>query len=563
MSPISPKNTKKEETKMSLILRAEEEKKAQILAAKFNLPYVNLLRIPIEVDALSKIPESKARSGLFLPFEFQARKIGIASFDPENEILKEVIKELNNKGHKTEIFVCSMASLKRGLGEYKRIAGLQKQITKEIELSPEEVQEIENKLKEFESLAEKLNEAKKNTTLFIETLLASAFKFGASDIHIIPASDSIGIRYRIDGTMHTIFSIEKNFFNSVLSRIKLISELKINIHDVAQDGRFSINLGGKDIEIRVSMVPGEYGEDVVMRILDPQSLLSVEELGFHPWHKETLLHQMKKPLGMILTCGPTGSGKTTTLYACLRYAAKEDVKIITIEDPIEYHLDGVDQTQVEPEKGYDFASALRAAMRQDPDVILVGEIRDSETANTAVQASLTGHLVFSTLHTNDASGIVPRLLEMGIDSPTIASALNLAISQRLLRRVCKKCSEEISLPKEIADIIKKNLANFPIDYLPSIIVDGKNINLSNLKVFKANGCEECYNTGYHGRVGIYEMFKITPTIGEVITTSPSIFEMRKAIINEGMITMQQDGLLRAIEGITTLEELERVTGPLE
>ncbi len=563
---LKKKNSKEDEikTKVPLILRGQEEKRAQIKAVKFNLPYVNLLAVPIEVDALSKVKEEKARAGLFLPFEIRSKKIAIAAFDPNDRILNQTLEELKQKEYQVELFICSMASLKRGFKEYEKITGLQKEITKEIEISSKKVSEIKKSIKQFDDLKLKLQESKKNTSLFIEALLASAIRFKASDIHIVPGSEVSNIRYRIDGTLHNIFTINNDFFNSVLSRIKLISELKINIHNIAQDGRFSISLENKEIEIRVSIVPGEYGEDIVMRILDPDALLSVEELGFHSWHKDMILHQMKKPTGMILTCGPTGSGKTTTLYACLRYAATEDVKIITIEDPIEYHLQNVDQTQVEPEKGYDFASALRAAMRQDPDIILVGEIRDSETANTAVQAALTGHLVFSTLHTNDAAGIVPRLFEMGIDAPTVASALNLAISQRLIRRLCQKCATKANLEEGTLTLIKKNLERIPKEILPKEILNNDSqIDISKITFLKSQGCEECYNTGYKGRIGIYEMFKITDKIGEVISNSPSIFEMKKTILEEGMITMQQDALLRVIEGIADIDELERVTGPLE
>jgi type II secretory ATPase GspE/PulE/Tfp pilus assembly ATPase PilB-like protein len=283
-------------------------------------------------------------------------------------------------------------------------------------------------------------------------------------------------------------------------------------------------------------------------------LLSLEELGIHPFYYQKLKRAMEKPQGMILTTGPTGSGKTTTLYACLKKIATPEVKVITIEDPIEYHLEGIDQTQVDHKKGYTFPVALRAALRQDPDIILVGEIRDMETAQTAIQAALTGHLVFSTLHTNDAAGIVPRLVEMGITASTIPAALNLGMAQRLLRRLCKKCKKEIEIPVSIWEKIEKNIQNIPKEYLPDI---------SKKTFFLPRGCKDCYFTGYRGRIGIYEMFEITPKLEEMINFSPSISQMRKALKEEGMITMQQDGLLRVLEGETSLEELQKVTGPLE
>lgn len=557
---------KERKTVMNIILRAQEEKRAQILAQKLNLPYINLLKVPIEIDALSKVKEEKARAGLFLPFEIKENVVGIATLNPDDEILRETLKKLENLGYKTKIFICSLSSLKRGFEEYKKVRKLQKKITEEIEISSENIEEIKKSLSKVEEIKEKLNQNKNNTTTFIEILMASALRFNASDIHIVPGDETVLIKYRIDGILHDIILIDKKFYQSLLSRIKLLSDLKINIHDVAQDGRFSVKLEGKDVEIRVSVVPGEYGEDVVMRILDPKMLLSVEELGFHSWHQEMILHQIKKTIGMILTCGPTGSGKTTTLYACLKKIATGEVKVLTIEDPIEYHLENVDQTQVEHEKGYNFAMALRAAMRQDPDVILVGEIRDPETASAAIQAAQTGHLVFSTLHTNDAAGIVPRLIELGISGPAIASSLNLAISQRLLRRICKNCVEEVEISGVQKDLIKKNL-----ELIPKPILEREEIRKiiepilkeSNLKLKKGKGCEKCFNTGYKGRIGIYEMFKMTPRIEETISMSPSVFEMKKAMKEEGFSTLQQDALLRVIEGITSIEELERVTGPLE
>jgi len=557
---------KERDINLRLILRAQEEKKAQLLAQKLGLPYINLLKVPIEVDALSKVKESKARAGLFLPFELKETKIGIASFNPKDSLLSETIKELENKGYQVQVFVCSLSSLKRGYEEYKKVSKLQEKIIEKIEVSPEKIEEVKNSLTKVEDIKERLLQNKKNTTAFLEVLMASALRFNASDIHIVPQEEIAEIKFRIDGILHEIITVDRIFYQSLLSRIKLLSELKINIHDVAQDGRFSVKLEGKDVEIRVSVVPGEYGEDVVMRILDPKMLLSIDDLGFHQWHKEMLLHQIKKTIGMILTCGPTGSGKTTTLYACLREIATGKVKILTIEDPIEYHLENVDQTQVEHEKGYDFAMALRAAMRQDPDVILVGEIRDSETANTAIQAAQTGHLVFSTLHTNDAAGIVPRLMEMGINSSAIASSLNLAISQRLLRRICKNCQTDYPLSEEQKKLIKKNLQKIPKNILEKEevkkivepILKGNDFSLKTGK-----GCQECFNTGYKGRIGIYEMFKMTPKIEETINMSPSIFEMKRVMEEEGFPNMQQDALLRVIEGVTSLEELERVTGPLE
>jgi type II secretory ATPase GspE/PulE/Tfp pilus assembly ATPase PilB-like protein len=555
---------KEEEEALHSIRRGQEEKRAQDLAITRNLVYVDLLRVPVEVDALNKVPEQKARGGAFVPFQLVNRRLAIAAIDDQNDILKSTIVDLEKKGFKIETLICSVTSLKRGLDEYKKLEKFQKQISHEFEVSSQGIAQIEERLKEFVDVEQELGKAKSvSTTAFLEVLMGSAIKFDASDIHIIPGKEETKTRYRIDGDLHDVFSVDANFYSSLLSRVKILADLKINIHDQAQDGRFTIGIDDKDVETRVSIVPGAYGEDIVLRILNPKMLLSIEQLGLHSWYEKTVLEQMKKPTGMILTCGPTGSGKTTTLYACLKHIAIEETKILTIEDPIEYHLKNIDQTQVEAEKGYDFASALRAALRQDPDIILVGEIRDPETANTAVQAALTGHLVFSTLHTNDAAGIVPRLTEMGVNPSTIAAALNLSISQRLVKTVCKKCAKSSKPDDRLLEKIKKALFNVPKEYFPENILKNGEVDFSNVEVLTAVGCKECFNTGYKGRIGIYEMFKVTPKIEEVINSSPSISEMDRVIREEGMVTIQQDSLLRVLEKETTIEEIESVLGPLE
>lgn len=552
---MSMSDPSKSERELERIHSEEQEKRAKKLARSLNLPYIDLLATPIEIDALLLVPEAKARVGLFVPFQKIEKKVGIATSDPQNEMLIEIVKELEKQGFEVELFICSQRSLKRGFEEYKKVPSALKSIVGKIELSTQHLEEIQQKIKTIADVEEELKNASSQTgTWVIEVILGSSLTLKASDIHIVPEEKGASVRLRIDGILHDIILLDNNIYNSLLNRIKLLSNLIINVHNIPQDGRFSIFAKQKEIEVRVSIVPGEYGEDIVMRILNPEMILSIEELGFHPWHQKEIMRQIRKSTGMILTSGPTGSGKTTTLYACLKKIATPEVKVISIEDPIEYHLEGVSQTQVEPEKGYDFASALRAAMRQDPDVILVGEIRDRETAETAIQAALTGHLVFSTIHTNDAAGIIPRLVEMGVNPNLIPPALNLGIAQRLLRRICKKCAKKITLTEEMKKQFEKVLINVPSEIKP---------NLEKTDIFQAQGCSECYNTGYKGRIGIFEMFKMSPKIEEAILSSPSISIMRKIAIEEGMITLKQDGLIRVLEGLTTVEELERVVGPLE
>lgn len=382
-------------------------------------------------------------------------------------------------------------------------------------------------------------------SLILKTIMGGGIILKASDIHLEPTEKEIKMRVRIDGILQEVIALEREIYKRLLSRIKLISGMKLNIFDRPQDGRFSI-VAEYPIEIRVSSLPSEYGETIVMRILDPKNLIDVEQLGLRPDLFEVFEKEIKKPNGMIIVTGPTGSGKTTTLYAILRKIRNPEIKIITIEDPIEYKLEGIVQTQVDPKKGYDFANGLRAIVRQDPDVILVGEIRDLETAQIAIQAALTGHLVLSTLHTNDAAGTIARLVALGEKPVNIAPAINMAVAQRLVRKVCKKCvkfedptKEEIEKIKRAFEKIKRESPK--IGKIPKIV-----------------GCKDCNFTGYRGRCGIFEILLVDDEMEKFILSFPSIAALREKAIEKGMIPMYHDGLLKVIEGITTIEEVERV-----
>jgi type II secretory ATPase GspE/PulE/Tfp pilus assembly ATPase PilB-like protein len=376
--------------------------------------------------------------------------------------------------------------------------------------------------------------------------LGGAIKLEASDIHIEPKENEARLRVRLDGILQDVLIFERKIYEALLSRIKLLSGMKLNIFDRPQDGRFTVLFEKLPIEIRSSTLPAEWGESVVMRILNPKSLISLEELGLREDLLKIFKEEIKKPNGMIIVTGPTGSGKTTTLYAMLKKIQKPEIKIITIEDPIEYHLEGITQTQVDPKAGYDFANGLRAIVRQDPDVILVGEIRDFETAKIALQAALTGHLVLTTLHTNDAAGTVARLIALGEKPVNIAPAINMAVAQRLVRKVCKNCSALVKPNEEELEKIMKGLKDLNIK-IPK-----------DLKIKKPKGCEDCNFTGYRGRTGIFEAFLVDDEMERFILTSPSISALKEMAKKKGMITMYQDGLLKVINGITTIEEVERV-----
>ncbi len=394
------------------------------------------------------------------------------------------------------------------------------------------------------------------TTDLLELLLAIALTLSASDIHLEPEEEDVVLRMRVDGILHSAGRLSKDTYKSLRDRIKLKSSLKFNVTARPQDGRFEVTKNGKEmVEVRTSSLPSEYGESLVMRILDPKSLVSIERLGLREDLLTLCKEELRKPNGMLITTGPTGSGKTTTLYAFLRHITRPEIKIITIEDPIEYHIEGISQTQTRPEKEYTFASGLQAIVRQDPDAILVGEIRDKETARIALQASLTGHLVFTTLHTNDAAGTVSRLTSLGANVANIAPALSLIIAQRLVRVLCALCARKEPATKEEQEIIKKAVANIPKNLRPSLP--------RRLVLTQPKGCDQCNKTGYKGRTGIFEVIHVTEELEEYILQTPSISGLRKKARARGMVPMYQDGILKVLQGVTSIQEVLRVSEPAD
>ena len=428
-----------------------------------------------------------------------------------------------------------------------------KKILGSVAISPDIIEEAKKEIKNIESFKKKIeNYLSQNVTALLDVILFGAIILDASDIHIETQEDESKLRIRLDGILQDVVFFDHTTYHHLLSRLKLLSKLKLNITDKPQDGRFSIEVEDLLIEIRTSSLPTEYGESIVMRILNPKSLITLDSLGLRKDIFKIFEKEIQKPNGMIIVTGPTGSGKTTTLYAFLKKIQNPEIKIITIEDPIEYHLKGISQTQVSPEKGYNFADGLRSIVRQDPDVILVGEIRDLETAKIALQAALTGHLVLSTLHTNDAAGTIPRLVDLGAEVSSVASGLKMAVAQRLVRKVCKKCSTlEKPSASELAEI-KKGLKSLPSNIdIPDI---------DNVKIAKAKegGCEACNFTGYRGRQGLFETFLVDSQMEKFILTNPPVSAVRELAVKKGMVTMYQSGLIDVISGVTTLEEVLRV-----
>jgi type II secretory ATPase GspE/PulE/Tfp pilus assembly ATPase PilB-like protein len=429
-----------------------------------------------------------------------------------------------------------------------------KKITGLIEISPTILTEIKKDINNIADFGKKIEIfLTKRVTEILEIIIGGTINLTASDIHIEPVENKARIRIRIDGNLQDVLFLDKKIYESILSRIKLLSGLKFNISDRPQDGRFSVLWAETEIEVRASTLPAEYGESIVLRILNPKNLVALESLGLRKDLLDIFKKEIKKPNGMIIVTGPTGSGKTTTLYALLKKIYNPGIKIITIEDPIEYHLEGISQTQVAQEKGYDFANGLKSIMRQDPDVILVGEIRDLETVDIALQAALTGHLVLTTLHTNDAAGTISRMVSLGAKLSNIGPAINTTVAQRLVRKICRKCAEFKPINQEILGKIKEELEDVP-----------KGIEMPELtketKIATAKGCRDCNFTGYRGRVGVFEVFLVDDEMEKLILSSPSTVELKEKAVKKGMVTMHRDGLIKVLEGVTTLEEVEKITG---
>jgi type II secretory ATPase GspE/PulE/Tfp pilus assembly ATPase PilB-like protein len=469
--------------------------------------------------------------------------------------LEKIKQSLAQQGIEIKIGIISPKSLEIGLEEYRFLKEkkvtyigtfeVNQQVFAEVKEKVQKRQEIENLLKDL---------VKTDPFLILDYLLAGAIKFNVSDIHFEPYENEILVRYRLDGILYDIFTFPKNIYPLLKNRIKILAGLMINVKDKPQDGRFSIVVDGQNIDIRVSVVPSRDDEAIVLRILIFELIVkNLEDLGLRDDDLETLEKMIHLPNGLILNTGPTGSGKTTTLYAILMRIKKPELKILTIEDPIEYKIEGISQSQVEEEKGFTFAVALRAFLRHDPDVILVGEIRDKETAQIAIQASLTGHLVLSTLHTNDSLGAIPRLISLEVDPKLIPSALRLVIAQRLIRKVCQYCFSEYKPEEELKKKIQEKLKDLPLR------VNLSDINLDDFKLVKAQGCSKCFETGYKGMIGVFEFLKITKELEELIYKKPSEAEIFKAVKND-FVSLQQDALIKALRKITTIEEVERVTG---
>lgn len=543
--------SEKFQEKMGVINLKEKEHEVEQAALALGLPYLNVQHFPLSQEALRLIPEIDARRLSLVPLLVSEHEVRLGTTDYNNSEISPYIEELKKKhlGHYLT-YLISEHSLDL---VFKAYAGLAKTrpITTGVTISEAEVKKYSGNIKDFA----RVNEMLKTATLseLVTIVVAGALELRASDIHVEAEEACVTVRYRIDGALYIAAQIKQELWPQIISRLKLLSKLKINITNEPQDGRFTIHLTGDTVEVRVSTIPTAYGESVVMRLLRSSSTgLSFDDLGLTGKSYDDMKREVARPNGMIMATGPTGSGKTTTLYAILNKLNQPEIKIITLEDPVEYKLKGINQSQVEHARGYDFAKGLKAILRQDPDVVMVGEIRDAETTDTAINAALTGHLVLSTIHTNSAAGAIPRFLAMGAKPFLLAPAVNCIIGQRLVRKICADCKEPAKITPDIIDRARKILSSIS----PK---SGVKINLDKLNFYQGKGCAKCSNLGYRGRVGIYEIMTMNPDIEKTIfKNETSEAQLQEIAVANGMVTMVQDGLLKALDGITTVDEVFRV-----
>ncbi len=547
-----------QQTKLDELKKLEAEELAEMLSKKYNLPYIDLSVLSINTDALRIIPEEESRASGLAAFKLVGKKVFIAVVSPNNKNLQGILNTIKEKKYEIELYMCSINSLERAWERYKEISYTTETKAGLIGISEEQMAIIVERAKTIDDVKKLIEETVQNNksqgvSKILEIIIAGAIIVGASDIHIEAQDGETRLRFRLDGVLQDISTYDPAINKLILSRLKLTSGMKLNIRAETQDGRFSIDLTRKQIEVRVSIIPGPFGESVVMRLLDPDSIaITLDKMGMEPRLLSILEDEIARPNGMILVTGPTGSGKSTTLYAFLRKVNEPGSKIITIEDPIEYHLPGISQTQVNEGAGYTFLEGLRSALRQDPDIIMVGEIRDKETAKIAINSALTGHLVFSTLHTNSAAGAIPRLIDLEVNPKVIGSAMNVVLAQRLVRKLCPTCKKEIAPTEKEKKIIAaaiesiKNKKNDIQDLDPN-------------RVWVAGpGCAACNGIGYKGRIGVYEAIMMDGNIEKLINTNPSEREIEKVALPQNILNMREDGILKVLRGITSLDEVQRV-----
>jgi len=505
----------------------------------------------IPLDVLDLIPEEASVNYKMVPLFKKDNVIGVGMVYPENTLAQNALRFMGRRENVTyEVYLITFSDLDTIL---KQHSNLKRETKRALEQLGKEKNEILFALAEGSTPLKVSEEAP--IIKMVLVILRHAIEGRASDIHIEPTREKLNIRFRQDGILHLSLFLPLNVHLAIVSRIKILANLKIDENRVPQDGRFSAKINNKDIDFRVATFPTLYGEKVEIRILDStEGLKSFDKMGLQGRNLELIQNAIKKPYGLIISSGPTGSGKTTTLYAFLTVLNKESVNIVTIEDPIEYSIDGVNQSQVKPEIGYTFSEGLRQILRQDPNIIMVGEVRDEETAGLVIHSALTGHIVLSTLHTNSAIGVIPRLIDMGIKPFLIPSTLRIAISQRLIRTLCEHCKKKVKINEKVKSYILKNLESLPVSVKKEVKIPD-----SLSYIYEAGGCETCNFKGYRGRIGIFEVLSMTEEIADIILKNPVESLISKMAQKQGMLTMAQEGILKVLSGETTIDEITRVT----
>ncbi|RLE20358.1 MAG: type IV-A pilus assembly ATPase PilB [Acidobacteria bacterium] len=524
-----------------------DEEITSFLSRQYGIPAVNLDHFEINEDVIKRIPVDVAQRYSIIPLSRTGSTLTVAIADPTNIYALDDLKFITNLN--IEPVVASEYSIRKAIEKYYETEAameLRRVMEDLAEIDEEELEVIEDEDDlDIESLEASSVEAP--VVRLVNSLLTDAVRKGASDIHIEPYEKELRIRFRIDGILHEIMKPPLKMRDAICSRIKIMSKLDIAEKRLPQDGRIKLKMKldnkRKELDFRVSVLPTLFGEKIVMRILDSDMLmLDMTKLGFEPESLETFQMEVTKPYGMVLVTGPTGSGKTNTLYSSISLLNKPETNIMTAEDPVEFNLKGINQVNVREEIGLTFAAALRSFLRQDPNIVLVGEIRDFETAEIAIKAALTGHLVLSTLHTNDAPSTISRLMNMGIEPFLVATSVNLICAQRLVRRVCTQCKEEVKIPKKT--LLRIGYNEDEID---------------KVKIFKGKGCDRCSGTGYKGRVGLYEVMQITDEMRELILSGATAMDLRHQAMKDGMITLRRSGLIKIMNGQTSIEEVLRET----
>jgi type IV pilus assembly protein PilB len=535
----------------------DTEKVAQFKAEHYGLKYIDLGGSDIDKETINLLSHDLAETYQVVIFDEDKSTLKVGLTDPTNLKAREALEFIaRQKNLKAEFYLISKKSFSLA---FKRYSALKAEVKQALDVAEGKIQEKEKQAEE-DLGDETVGGVVKSAPIskMVDVIIRHGVEMKASDIHIEPFTAQTRVRYRIDGVLRTQLLLPKAVHSSIVSRIKVISNLKIDETRIPQDGRVRLKINKQNVDFRVSTLPLYEKEKVVMRILDTSSgAITLEQLGFSGRNAEIIQNNIDKPHGTFLVTGPTGSGKSTTLYAVLNLLNKEGINIVTLEDPVEYYLKGVNQSQVRPEVGLTFAAGLRSILRQDPDIVMVGEIRDSETAELAIHAALTGHFVLSTLHTNDSFGAIPRLFDMGVEPFLLTSTLNVVIAQRLVRKICDKCKEEFKVPEKLIDIVWEVYNQTPKENLESEGFDLKD--KKEMKFYQGKGCKHCNKTGYSGRLAIAEVLDMTDDLKKEIASGASLEKIRQEVLSKKMATLQQDGFIKSLKGMTTIEEVMRAT----